>query len=93
MQYLVDCLQILVMAEKRKELSTDVKNIIVSLRNEGYTLQRIADTLNIRRGTVSDIFVRFKKRGITENKPRSGRPRILDARDERYLVRLVRTNR
>ena len=81
------------MAEKRKELSPDVKNIIVSMRNEGYTLQHIADTLNIRRGTVSDVIVRFKKRGSTENKPRSGRPRILDPRDERSLVRLARSNR
>lgn len=68
-------------------------NIIVSMRNKGYTLQYIADTLNIRRGTVSDVIVRFKKRGSTDNKPRSGRPRILDPRDERSLVRLIRTNR
>ena len=81
------------MAEKRKELSPDVKNIIVSLRNEGYTLQHIADTLKIPRGTVSDVLVRFKKRRSTENKPRSGRPGILDVRDERALVKLVRTNR
>ena len=45
------------MAEKRKELSTDVKNIIVSLRNEGYTLQHIADTLNICCETVSHVIV------------------------------------
>ena len=63
------------------------------MRNEGYTLQHIADTLNIRRGTVSDVIVRFKKRGSTENKPRSGRPRILDPRDEQSLVRLARSNR
>lgn len=36
------------------------------MRNEGYTLQHIADTPNIRRGTV--IIVRFKKRDNTENK-------------------------
>jgi transposase len=66
-----------------------LKNIIVSMRNEGYTLQHIADTLNIHRGTVSDVIVRFKKRGSTENKPRSGRPRILDPRDERSLVIIV----
>ena len=80
------------MAEKRKELSPDVKNIIASLRNDGYTLQHIADTLKMPRGTVSDVLVRFK-RGSTENKPRSGRPRILDVRDKRALVKLVRINR
>ena len=76
------------MAEKRKELSTDVKNIIVSLRNEGYTLQHIADTLNICCETVSHVIVWFKKRGITKNKPWSDQPPILDARDERCLARL-----
>ena len=45
-----------------------MKNIVVSLRNEGYTLQQIADTLKIPRGTVSDVLVRFRKRGSTENK-------------------------
>lgn len=52
------------MAEKKIEPRR--KNIFVSMRNEGYTLQHIADTPNIRRGTV--IIVRFKKRDNTENK-------------------------
>ena len=81
------------MASNRKQLSTDVKEVIVSMRNEGYTLQYIADTLNVPRGTVSDVVVRFKQRGSTENKSRSGRPRALDGRDERSLIRLARTNR
>ena len=81
------------MASNRKQLSTDVKEVIVSMRNEGYTLQYIADTLNVPRGTFSDVVVRFKQRGSIENKPRSGRPRALDGRDERSLIRLARTNR
>ena len=81
------------MASNRKQLSTDVKEVIVSMRNEGYTLQYIADTLNVPRGTVSDVVVRFKQRGSTENKSRSGRPRALDGPDERSLIRLARTNR
>lgn len=80
------------MAEKRKEMNPDVKNIVVSIRNEEFTLQHIADTLNIHRGTVSNVTVTFEKRGSTENKPWRGRPQILDPRDERSLVRLVRTN-
>ena len=74
------------MAEKRKELSPDVKNIIVSLRNEGYTLQHIADTLKIHCGTESRILIRLRKKWRTENKPRSGRLRLFDQRDERSLV-------
>ena len=70
-------------------MSTDMKEVIVSMRNEGYSLQYIADTLNVPRGTVSDVFVRFKQRGSTENKSRSGRPRALDGCDERSLIRLM----
>lgn len=61
------------------------------MKNEGNTLQHIADTLSIRGRTVSSIIVRFKKRGCTENKPLSGNPRSLDPRDERSLMRRLRT--
>ena len=60
------------MAEKRKELSSDVKNIVVSLRNEGYRLQQIADALKISRGTVYDVLVRFRKRGARKTNLEAG---------------------
>lgn len=48
--YIVDILK---MAEiKKKELNYDVKNIVF-VKNEGYTLQHIANTLSIRGRTVS----------------------------------------
>lgn len=81
------------MAEIKKELKSDVKNIIVPMRYKGFTYLHIAGTLNNRRGAFYDVTVRFKKRGRTEKKPRSGQPLILDLRDERSLVMLVRTNR
>jgi hypothetical protein len=46
------------MAGKRKQLSNDIKNVIVEMRKSGHKLQEIADTLNIPRGTVSDVVVR-----------------------------------
>jgi hypothetical protein len=51
------CLQevdIFIMAGKRKQLSNDIKNVIVEMRKSGHKLQEIADTLNIPRGTVSE---------------------------------------
>lgn len=47
--YIVDILK---MAEIKKELNYDVKNIVL-VKNEGYTLQHIANTLSIRGRTVS----------------------------------------
>ena len=79
---------IFIMAGKRKQLSNDIKNVIVEMRKSGHKLQEIADTLNIPRGTVSDVVVRFKRRGSVENKPHShtGRHRLLDERDTRGLL-------
>jgi hypothetical protein len=47
---------IFIMAGKRKQLSNDIKNVIVEMRKSGHKLQEIANTLNIPRGTVSDAF-------------------------------------
>jgi hypothetical protein len=72
---------IFIMAGKRKQLSNDIKNVIVEMRKSGHKQQEIADTLDIPRGTVSDVVVRFKRRGSVENKPHTGRHRLLDERD------------
>lgn len=64
------------MAEiKKKELiqNYDVKNIVF-VKNEGYTLQDIANTLSIRGRTVSSIIVRFKKRGCTKKQTSQREP-------------------
>lgn len=74
-------------------MSNDVKNVIVDMRKQGKKLQEIADILSIPRGTVSDVIVRFKQRGSVENKPQTGRRRLLDTRDSRELVRQVRGDR
>jgi DNA-binding IclR family transcriptional regulator len=54
--------------ENSQQFSNDIKNVIVEMRKSGHKLQEIADTLNIPRGTVSDVVVRFKRRGSVENK-------------------------
>ena len=70
------------MAGKRKEFSNDINNVIVVMRKSGHKQQDIADTLNIPRGTVSDVVVRSKRRGSVENKLHTGRHRLLDERDK-----------
>ena len=80
------------MAGKRKEFSNDINNVIVVMRKSGHKQQEIADTLNIPRGTVSDVVVRFKRRGSVKNKLHTGRHRFLDERDTRVLAMLVRSD-
>jgi hypothetical protein len=41
----------------------------------------------------AELFLRFKPRRSVENKPHTGRHRLLDERDTRVLVRLVRSDR
>ena len=71
---------IFIMAGKRKQLSNDIKNVIKEMRKSGHKLQEIADTLNIPRGTGSDVIVRLKCRGSVKNKPHTGCHRLLDER-------------
>ena len=59
----------------------------------GHKLQQKASTLGISRGTVSDVIVRFQRRGTEENEPQTGRRRLLDERNRRVLVRQVQSDR
>jgi predicted XRE-type DNA-binding protein len=78
---------IFIMVGKRKQLSNDIRNVILEMRKSSHKQQEIADTLDIPRGTVSDVVVRFKRRGSVENKLHTGRHRFW-TRETRVLVRL-----
>jgi hypothetical protein len=43
--------------------------------------------LNIPRGTVSDVVVRFMRKGSVETKPHTWRHRLLDERDTMVLAK------
>ena len=73
------------MAEKHKQLSDDIKKVIAEMRESRHKLQQIDSSLGIPRGTVSDVIVRFRHRGKVENKPQTGRHRLLDERNRRVL--------
>ena len=73
------------MAEKHKQLSDDIKKVIAEMRESRHKLQQIDSSLGIPRGTVSDVIVRFRHRGKVENKPQTGRHRLLDERNRMVL--------
>lgn len=62
------------MAKNRKHLTSDIKNVIVDMRNKGHKLQEIADVFKIPRGTVTGVISRYKLWGDVENLPQTGRP-------------------
>ena len=81
------------MATPRKELSNDVKEVIVSLFRSGLKQQEISRRLEIPRTTISSVIDHFRKRGNVENIPRKGKQSKLDDRDVRKLLRSVKENR
>ena len=72
-----------------KELSTDMKETIMGLGQEGHSACKIAEFLSLNRRTVSYIIKRYRERGTVENLSRSGRKKKTNVRTDR----MVKTNR
>ncbi len=81
------------MAPHGKELSEDLKKIIVALRKIGVGYKKIAKTLKLSCSTVAKTIQRFNRTGSTQNRPHHGRPKKLSARAQRHIQRLCLENR
>lgn len=76
-----------------KNLSTEIKQTIVRLKNEGHSGRKIGKLLDIEPSTINKFLKHYSERGDVENKHRSGRPRKCNDRTDRQLLRVVETNR
>ncbi len=65
------------MAPHGKELSENLKKIIVSLHKDGEGYKKIAKTLKLSGSTVVKAIQLFNRTGSTQNKPSHGRPKNL----------------
>ncbi len=81
------------MAPLGKELSENLKKIIVALNKYGVGYKKIAKTLKLSCSTVAKTIQRFNRTGSTQNRPRHGRPKKLIARAQRHIQRLCLGNR
>ncbi len=81
------------MAPHGKQLSEDLKKIIVALHKDGVGYKKIAKTLKLICSTVDKTLQRFNRTGSTQNRPCHGRPKKLSARAQRYIQRLCLGNR
>ncbi len=61
------------MAPQGKELSEDLKKIIVALHKDGVVYKKIAKTLKLSFSTVAKTIQRFNRTDYTQNRPRHGR--------------------
>ena len=74
---------------KRKEISQDLRQRIVKLHNEGLGYRRISSQLCLPISSVGTIVRKWKANNTTINMPRTGRPRKINERAARKLVRTV----
>ncbi len=81
------------MAPHDKELSEDLKKIIVGLHKDGVGYKKIAKTLKLSCSTVAKTIQRFNRTGSTQNRPLHGRPKKLSARIQHHIQRLCLGNR
>ena len=74
----------------RKEISVDIRNLIVKLRNEGKSYNQISKTVCKSRSTVQTVIKNVTVNGSVLNKRRTGRPKLLNDRDVRSVLRKVK---
>lgn len=75
---------------KSEPLSPEARAAICSSVTAGQSPTAVARLFGISRTTVYNTFNRFRERSDFRSRPRTGRPRSLSTREERYLVRITR---
>jgi transposase len=75
-----------------KRLSDETRAEIATLY-EFMSMGDIAKRYSVSRNSVFNIIKKKKMFGTVADRPRKGRPRISNARDDRFLIRLSLTNR
>lgn len=73
-------------------IPTPVKRAIVHAKASGQSVRAVATLFNISIGEVSQICKQYRTTGTLHRKPKSGRPRITSAQQERRLLRPIRAN-
>ena len=76
-----------------KELSDEIKKVIVKLRVKGESFVKISSLIDIPISTVKSVYYRFEKRGTVKNLPHTGCPPSFSPSWERLCVRTARKNR
>lgn len=74
------------------EVPKPIRELIVSLRNQGKTLREIGRIVDKRPGTVCKIIKRYEEIGCASSRPRSGRPPKLNSVHEREICKAVHGN-
>ena len=74
---------------RRKELTSNLRGIIVGQRTCGASYGAISKALNLPRSTVSTVCTNANIQIDGVSNKRSGKPKCTTVRDERYILRLA----
>jgi transposase len=77
----------------RCELTAFDKGKIVGCQLCGKSVREIANITGYPRSTIHSFLKKYEQDGVIESNRRSGRPPIMQPRDKRSLVRLVKAKR
>lgn len=80
------------MSRKSKNVSFDLRQLVIFHREKGNSYRQIAAILNLKKSTVADIVNRYKNENRIESLPQSGRPKIISEREKRVIIRKVKKN-
>lgn len=69
----------------RTELSLGERKIVINMHRMGKSYTEIGKLVKRSRSTIQKVVNRFKQENRIENKARTGRPRKLSEREERYI--------
>lgn len=75
-----------------KEISADVRKVVIRHRNENKSFGEIAKLLCLSKVTMRTILNNLKKSSSVKSKPRTGRPKQLDRRDVSLIRKEVDRN-
>ena len=67
--------------------------MILRLKREGYTHRNIAEIIGSDHSTVTKFLKLYDERSSVENKPKTGRKKLVTERGDRVMLRSVKVNR
>lgn len=78
----------------RKELSIEDRTKIIVLRaNMAMSMRAISDSVGCSVSCVKKTLDRYRETSSLEDRPRSGRPRGMTSKDQRYVLLMAKRNR
>ncbi|CAK1598920.1 unnamed protein product [Parnassius mnemosyne] len=73
---------------KAREISSEGRSAVVTLRNEGKFEREIALQLKLSKTCVHGTITRYRDTGTFQDRPRSGRPRATTSSEDHFIPRI-----